>query len=113
MATMPPMTSNGGIIGQLTQYGYPSNPTPDYNTTVKKIGMRANPLTPHTAALTASMAQKLKAQPGDVIEEIDAKGNKRMSDYGHAAPERNARVDLNQSQGFDSSLADSGRVNAI
>jgi hypothetical protein len=106
---MPAISPSGGIIGNITQYGYANDPQMD-KLTLKKLGMRDNTLTPHAAALTDSMAQQVHANPGDVIEIVDPNGNKRLAYYGDRAPEPDPRVDLYQPQGFDKSIPDKQQV---
>lgn len=115
---MPPISPRSGIIqqaepspaiGQVTQYAYPGDKYSD-KLTRQKLGMVDNILTPHAAALTQSMQDKIHANNGDVIMIVDDKGNKRYSYFADRAPEVNPRVDLYQPQGYDESIADYQKV---
>lgn len=110
MNSMPPVRRAGGIFGKTTQFGYANDLTPDRNSNVLRIGNRDNPLTPHAVALTDSMRDAQNALPGDTIETIDSKGNKRFGYFGDRAPESDPRVDFYQPQGFDKNIEDHQQV---
>jgi hypothetical protein len=86
---------------RTTQYGWTGDDPSDYNTSVLKVGNRDNPLTDHAAALSDSEAQQLNAKPGDVL-----RVGGQLYYYADRAPEKDARVDLYQPSGMDTSLPD-------
>lgn len=107
---MQPISQNGGMVGRVTQFAYPGDKDSDYYTR-QHLGFRNNILTPHAEALSPSMAQKIHAQPGDVIRIADPAGHQRLGYYADTtAAGLDPRVDLYQPQGYDKSIADNQQV---
>jgi hypothetical protein len=97
----PPPPVSGGF--KTTHYGYADDPALD---SYSKKGIGAfgdNKLVPlQSVALTAKMAKKLKVSPGDKIQAIDTSGNKHILSYDDKAPEDDARIDVYNPQGSQS-----------
>lgn len=109
MASMPPISKSGGVMAQATGYGFKNDPNGD-SLTRGGWGFRDNQLTPHAAALSDITAAQTHANPGDVIELVDANGNKKFSYYADRSPQNKPNVDLYEPQGFDPSVADNQQV---
>jgi hypothetical protein len=88
---------------ETTHYAYKDDNTPDRNS---KNGIGAfgdNPLTPGAVALSPSMEARMKANPGDVIEMQDAKGDVRRGYFADRTSQKitNDRVDLYDPHGSE------------
>lgn len=72
---------------KLSNYGYDSDSSPDYNSNVAKIGHANNKLKDGlSAALTKSLAQRHGLKTGDMFEAIDANGKVYRRRYDDTVP---------------------------
>lgn len=102
---------------KLSNYGYASDSSPDYNSNVLKIGHANNPLKDGvSAALTKSLAKRYGLKTGDMFEITTADGRTMTRRYddtvpttykGKPLPETIDLYELNGSNKF------SGKVNSI
>lgn len=88
-------TSTGGPI-EITNYGYGGDYTSDRNSNHFATGLGGTrPLIPGiSAALSRSLANKLNAKPGAVIEFIDRRGKTYLVTYDDHSPQRNLNIDV-------------------
>lgn len=72
---------------KLSNYGYDSDSSPDYNSNVLKIGHANNKLEDGvSAALTKSLAKRYGLKTGDMFEVITADGNVMRRRYDDTVP---------------------------
>lgn len=101
---------------KLSNYGYSSDSSPDYNSNVKRIGHSNNKLVNGvSAALTASLAKRLGIRPGQEFEAVtdDGKVYRRRYDdtvpttyKGKPLPETVDLYDLNGSNAFGGTVVE-------
>jgi len=111
--------SSDGI--KLSNYGYSSDKTPDYNSNVLKVGHSNNQLVSgKSAALSKSLATRLGLKTGDEFEAVAADGKvyrRRYDDTvpstykGKALPETVDLYDTNGSNNFTGRIVDIRVIN--
>lgn len=80
-----PQVTGGGF--KLSNYGYASDSSPDYNSNVLRIGHANNKLEDGvSAALTKSLANRYGLKTGDMFEITTADGNKQVRRYDDTVP---------------------------
>ena len=89
--TMDDLGSNSGNSGEgavrLSNYGYDTDTSPDYNSNVRRIGNRNNKLVDGvSAALTASLAKRLGIRPGQEFEAVAKDGTVYRRRYDDTVP---------------------------
>lgn len=78
--------SGGGAI-KLSNYGYDTDTSPDYNSNVRRIGNRNNRLVDGvSAALTASLAKRMGILPGQEFEAVAKDGTVYRRRYDDTVP---------------------------
>lgn len=108
--------AKGPLKVKLSNYGYASDSSPDYNSNVLRIGNRNNKLEDGvSAALTASLAKRLGIKPGQEFEAVASNGTvyrRRYDDTvpttykGKSLPETVDLYQLKGSNGFGGTIID-------
>lgn len=74
---------------KLSNYGYASDSSPDYNSNVRRVGHAENPLeTGVSAALTKSLAKRYGLKTGDFFEIQTADGGVMKRRYDDTVPDK-------------------------
>ena len=88
-AQQPQPQSQGQESLKLSNYGYSSDSSPDYNSNVKRIGHANNPLQDGlSAALTKSLANRYNLKTGDMFEITTAEGKTMKRRYDDTVPNK-------------------------
>lgn len=81
----PSQSQTGGF--KLSNYGYDSDSSPDYNSNVRRVGHANNKLEDGvSAALTKSLARKYGLKTGDYFEAVTADGKVLKRRYDDTVP---------------------------
>lgn len=84
-----PVGDSGGTFDgiKLSNYGYATDKTPDYNSNVLRVGHSDNKLVSgRSAALTKSLAERFGIKPGDEFEAVDSNGKVYRRRYDDTVP---------------------------
>lgn len=85
-APLPMSEKNEGGF-KLSNYGYASDSSPDYNSNVRRVGHAENPLEDGvSAALTKSLAKRYGLKTGDMFEITTADGKTMQRRYDDTVP---------------------------
>lgn len=83
----PAATPEGDLDLKLSNYGYDSDSSPDYNSNVLRIGHADNPLEDGvSAALTKSLASRFGLKTGDMFEATTSTGEVLRRRYDDTVP---------------------------